>query len=63
MPQKVMGTPEQKEAPFANSLLSALSSCKGAEDRAYSVAALEAANLATAWHIVLPPNFIFALSR
>jgi hypothetical protein len=26
------------------------------------VAALEAANLATAWHIVLTSNFIFALS-
>ena len=36
---------------------------QGMENGTYSVAALEAANLATAWHIVLTPNFIFALSR
>ena len=36
---------------------------QGVEDGTYSMAALEAANLATAWQIVLTPNFIFALSR
>ena len=36
---------------------------QGMENGTYSVAALEAANLATAWHIVLTPNFIFVLSR
>ena len=36
---------------------------QGLDNGTYSVVALEAANLATAWHIVLTPNFIFALSR
>jgi hypothetical protein len=36
---------------------------QGVENGTYSVVALEAANLATAWHIVLTPNFVFALSR
>ena len=36
---------------------------QGTGNGTYSVAALEAANLATAWHIVLTSNFIFALSR
>ena len=36
---------------------------QGVSNGTYSLAALEAANLATAWRIVLTPNFSFALSR